>query len=96
MPRGDIRCLKKTSFSIFLTSTPFVVLVGDFAVGKLQCMRNDKYPQFTVRLSDKSIQQLEKLALVRSRSRSEIVREAIHYYSKLYSLSIIDSSEPKH
>ena len=54
-------------------------------------MNNDKYPQFTVRLSDKSNQELEKLALIRSRSRSEIVREAIHYYSKLYSvLSVTD------
>ena len=66
-----------------------------FGVGKLHCMNNDKYPQFTVRLSDKSLQQLEKLALIRSRSRSEIVREAIHYYSKLYYVTIIDSSEPK-
>ena len=40
-------------------------------------MSNDKYPQFTVRLSDKSNQELEKLALIRSRSRSEIVREAM-------------------
>ena len=67
-----------------------------FGVGKLHCMNNDKYPQFTVRLSDKSNQELAKLALIRSRSRSEIVREAIRYYSKLYSVTIIDSSEPKH
>ena len=67
-----------------------------FGVGKLHCMNNDKYLQFTVRLLDKSNQELEKLALIRSRSRSEIVREAIHYYSKLYSVSIIDSSELKH
>jgi predicted DNA-binding protein len=59
--------------------------VAGFAVGKLQCMSNDKYPQFTVRLSDKSIQQLERLALIRSRPRSEIIREAINHYSKLYS-----------
>ena len=67
-----------------------------FGVGKLHCMNNDKYPQFTVRLSDKSNQELAKLALIRSRSRSEIVREAILYYSKLYYVTIIDSSEPKH
>ena len=59
-----------------------------FGVGKLHCMVNDKYPQFTVRLSDKSNQELEKLALIRSRSRSEIVREALYYYSKLYSATI--------
>jgi predicted transcriptional regulator len=53
-------------------------------------MSNDKYPQFTVRLSDKSNQELEKLALIRSRSRSEIVREAIHHYSKLYSLPLVN------
>ena len=51
-------------------------------------MNNDKYPQFTVRLSDKSNQQLKNLALLRSRSRSEIVREAIYYYSRLYSAKI--------
>ena len=61
-----------------------------FGVRKLHCMNNDKYPQLTVRLSDKSIQQLEKLALIRSRSRSEIVREAIHYYSKLYSVPLVN------
>jgi len=64
-----------------------------FGVGKLHCMNNDKYPQFTVRLSDKSVQQLERLALNRSRSRSEIVREAISYYSRLYSLITVDTKE---
>ena len=63
--------------------------VAGFAVGKLQCMSNDKYTQFTVRLSDKSIQQLEKLALIRSRPRSEIIRDAINYYSKLYSVIVV-------
>lgn len=80
-----------------LVSTHFGVAAPGcrFDVRKLQCMSNDKYPQFTVRLSDKSNQELERLALIRSRSRSEIVREAIHHYSKLYSVTIIDSSEPK-
>ena len=61
-----------------------------FGVGKLHCMNNDKHPQFTVRLSDKSLQQLEKLALIRSRPRSEIIREAINHYSKLYSVPLVN------
>jgi predicted transcriptional regulator len=58
-------------------------------------MSNDKYPQITVRLSDKSIQQLRTLTLIRSRSRSEIIREAINYYCKLYSVTIVDAKESK-
>jgi len=55
-----------------------------FDVAKSQGMSN-KYPQITVRLCARSLKELEHLSMVRRRTRSEMAREAIHYYYQFYS-----------
>jgi len=53
-------------------------------------MKN-QYPQITVRLCGRSLKELERLSLARSRTRSEIVREAIKVYYQALSTTNIES-----
>lgn len=39
-----------------------------------------KYPRFTLRLSNTTLQKLDAMARIRSRTRGQVVREAIDFY----------------
>ena len=47
-------------------------------------MKSPKYPQLTFRLSASMNRNLSMVARIRSRSRSECVREALKIYFNLY------------